>query len=104
MEEKILYQTDSQGFYIGTTVNNCAGAIDTDEPIFDKKTEKAKWDSVNSTWIIKTISEWGQEEITRLEEQKNQAEEQSKIQAEIEQAKKITDFYEMAEMLGVKFI
>ena len=56
MEEKIYCQTDWQGFYIGTTVNNCAGAIDTDEPIFDKKTEKAKWDGTK--WVIKSIIEW----------------------------------------------
>jgi len=54
--EKIFCQTDGRGFFIGLTANNWAGAIDTDEPIFDKTTEKAKWDGTG--WIIKSIIEW----------------------------------------------
>ena len=38
MEEKILCQTDPEGFFIGTTVNNWAGSIGTEKPIYDKKT------------------------------------------------------------------
>ena len=99
---KLLMQTDSKGFFIEPTYNNWEGAIDTKEPVFDKETEKARWNEFE--WEIKTIVEWKEIESKILEEQKTESEKQMAIQKEIDEAKRITDFYEMAEMLGVKFI
>ena len=62
MEEiKIYQQIDSQGFHIGTSANeewfiNKMGALDVEAPIYDNKTQKARW--VNEVWVIKTIAEW----------------------------------------------
>lgn len=65
---KEFVQTDSQGFYVGQTVNyTWNGAIDAIKPKFDKETEKAKWDNENNFWIIKTIEEWEKIEKEYLE-------------------------------------
>lgn len=49
-------QTDSQGFHIGQVAELTPGAIDTEAPIYNKATEKAKWDGVK--WVIDTIENW----------------------------------------------
>jgi len=69
-------QIDSMGFHIGTTVRDWAGALDVDAPIYDNKTQKAKW--VNNEWVIKTIEEWDQEE-------KIEREQQTQIEHQVEQ-------------------
>ena len=62
MEEiKIYQQIDSQSFHIGTSANeewfiNKMGALDVEAPIYDSKTQKARW--VDEVWVIKTIAEW----------------------------------------------
>ena len=100
MEEiKIYQQIDWNGFHIGTNADLVPGAIDTMEPVFDKNTENAKWNGTE--WIIKTIEQWEHEEKERLELQKIEYEKQLIIQKEIDKAKKITDFYEMASSLGL---
>ena len=60
-ETKIYQQIDSQSFHIGTSANedwfiNKMGALDVEAPVYDNKTQKARW--VNETWVIKTIAEW----------------------------------------------
>lgn len=60
---KIYQQIDSQSFHIGTSANEEwllkeIGALDVDAPVYDKATEKAKWDKDSETWVIKTIEEW----------------------------------------------
>lgn len=99
--EKILCQTDHEGFFIGTTVHTWAGAIDTKEPEFDKETEKAKW--VEDHWVIKSIETWESEKQEALEIERALSEERVIEQKKLEDARKITEFYEMAEKLGVKF-
>ena len=61
---KIYQQIDSHNFHIGTSANedwfiNNMGALDVEDPVYDKKTQKAKW--VNETWVIKIIEEWNEE-------------------------------------------
>ena len=73
--------------------------IESSGSLNSKKTEKAKWDGTQ--WIIKTIEQWEHEEKERLELQKIEYEKQLIIQKEIDVAKKITDFYEMASSLGM---
>ena len=57
MEEiKIYQQIDSQGFHIGTSANenwfiNNMGALDVEAPVYDKKTQKAKWDKETKSWV-----------------------------------------------------
>lgn len=122
--EKILCQTDYNGFFIGTTVHTCAGAIDTKEPEFDKETEKAKWNGTE--WIIKTIQEWIEIENKILEEQKLIYEKENKKQEilnklnnidiqtmrplraiqlgvnTIEDTKKLTELEEQAKLLRIE--
>ena len=42
-------------------INNL-GALDVEAPIYDNKTQKARW--VNEVWVIKTIAEW--EELSKI--------------------------------------
>lgn len=65
MNTKIYQQIDCQGFHIGTSANedwfiNNMGALDVEAPIYDNKTHKAKW--VDSSWVIKTIEEWNEDD------------------------------------------
>ena len=58
---KIYQQIDCSGFHIGTSANEewftkKMGALDVEAPIYDNKTQKARW--VNEVWVIKTIAEW----------------------------------------------
>ena len=55
---KIYQQTNSQGFFIGTSAHgeDWAGAIDTDAPEYNPSTHKARW--VEDAWDIRTIAEW----------------------------------------------
>lgn len=98
---KLLMQTDSLGFFIEPTYNAWEGAIDTIEPVFDKDLERAKWNGTD--WEIKTIVQWQEEENLKLEEQRKESEEQIAVQKEIDEAKKITNTYELLVSLGVKF-
>ena len=84
MNEKIYCQTNYQGFFISLTANiDWAGAIDTTEPIYDKATEKAKWDNENHAWIIKKVSEWERIEELERKEQRIKVEKQMKSQEEL---------------------
>ncbi len=84
---KLYMQTDSQGFFIEPTYNNFEGSIDTKEPIFDKKLERAKWNGEN--WEIKTIQEWSEIENKILEEQKMIYEKENKKQQILNELDKI---------------
>ena len=58
---KIYQQIDWNNFHIGTSANEewftkKMGALDVEAPIYDNKTQKARW--VNEVWVIKTIAEW----------------------------------------------
>ena len=55
MEEiKIYQQIDCNGFHIGTNADLVPGALDVEAPVYDNKTQKAKWDYGTNSWIIKT--------------------------------------------------
>jgi hypothetical protein len=60
-ETKIYQQIDSQSFHIGTSANeewfiNKMGALDVEAPVYDNKTQKARW--IDGDWVIKIIAEW----------------------------------------------
>ena len=100
MEEiKIYQQIDCNGFHIGTNADLVPGAIDIEAPIYDSLTHKAKL--VDNVWVIKPMLELEHEEKERLELQKIEYEKQLIILKEIDVAKKITNFYEMASSLGM---
>ena len=56
---KIYQQINSQRFHIGTSAHDGwaedKGAIDTDAPEYDRKTERARWDAEKRQWDINFI-------------------------------------------------
>ena len=75
---KLYMLIDYKNFFIESTFNDWQGGIDSTEPIYDKITEKAKWNGTE--WIIKTIEQWQEEENLKLEEQKLIFEKENKKQ------------------------
>ena len=67
----IYQQTDSKGFHIGQVAELAPGAIDTTAPVYDKTTEKAKWDG--EQWIIDTIENWDKPPVLTQAELDRQA-------------------------------
>lgn len=65
MTQKIYQQTDHEGFHIGTSIYDdwceSKGAYDVEAPVYDKKAERAKFNTETREWIIKTKEEWNSE-------------------------------------------